>query len=366
MPPSFRRTTLVAAALSMPCASLAQAPAQPPATPPRGEVQERFLRAVTLFSQRNFEGALAEFERVYQLTGSADLLFNIGRTHEALGRYPESAAAVEEYLRRSANLPPERRGEVEQVLANVRRYIAYLRVAVEPANAALRIDGRAIDAARLAAEIPVSPGRHRLEAQLGGYLSDAQDVVVPSGDHRAVRLTLRVDGTQTGTLRVEGAPANALVFVDGTLVRPPATVGAGPHGVRVEAEGRAPWLGPVEVRGGVARTLRVDLARRDQLSPGAFYATATAGGVFLVLTGVFGAMTLSTRGEFDTLTRDDPRAPDVASRGDTLRALTNVSLGLGLASAAAAVYLAFRTRFGPERASTGRVVLYGDGVAVRF
>ena len=366
MPPSFRRVPLVAAALLTPCASLAQAPAQPPQSPARGEVQERFLRAVTLFSQRNFEGALAEFERVYQLTGSADLLFNIGRTHEALGRYPESAAAVEEYLRRSANLPPERRGEVEQVLVNVRRYIAYLRVSVQPAGAALRVDGRVVDAARRAAEIPVSPGRHRLEALLDDYHADAQDVVVASGDHRAVQLTLRVDETQTGTLRVEGAPANAQVFVDGTLVRPPATVGAGTHGVRVEAEGRAPWIGPLEVRGGVARTLRVDLARRDQLSPAAFYATAIGGGVFLALIGVFGAMTLSTRSEFDTLTRDDPRATELASRGDTLRALTNASLGLGLASAAAAVYLALRTRFGPERASTGRVVLQGDGVSLRF
>jgi hypothetical protein len=122
----------------------------------------------------------------------------------------------------------------------------------------------------------------------------------------------------------------------------------------------------VEVRGGVARTLRVDLARRDQLSPAPFYATAIGGGVLLALTGIFGAMTLSTRSEFDTLTRDDPRALEFASRGDTLRALTNVSLGLGLASAAAAVYLAFRTRFGPERASTGRVVLQGDGVTLRF
>lgn len=366
MPPSFRRVTLVAAALLLPCVSLAQAPAQPPPSPPRGEVQERFLRAVTLFSQRNFEGALAEFERVYQLTGSVDLLFNIGRTHEALGRYHESAAAVEEYLRRSANLPAERRAEVERVLVNVRRYIAYLQVTVAPAGASLRIDGRVVDAARRAAEIPVSPGRHRVEAMLDGYRADAQDVVVASGDHRAVQLALRVDASQSGTFRVEGAPADALVFVDGTLVRPPAAVGAGSHGVRVEAEGRAPWIGPVEIRGGVTRTLRVDLARRDQLAPAPFYATAVGAGVFLALSGVCGAMTLSTRSEFDTLTRDDPRAVEVAGRGDTLRTLTNVSLGLGLASAAAAVYLAFRTRFGPERPSTGRVVLHGDGVAVRF
>lgn len=362
MPPSPGRAAVVVGALLIPSTALAQ----PAAQPSRAEVQERFTRAVTLFEQRNFEGALAEFERVYQITGRADLLFNIGRVHEALGRYPEAATAVEEYLRRSANLPPERRAEVERVLANVRRYIAYLRVRVAPPEASVRLDGQTLDAARRAEEIPVSPGRHRVEAAMEGHRAEEQAVVVASGDHREVALTLRLDASQTGTLRVEGAPSAAQVFVDGALVRPPAAIPVGAHTVRVEAEGRAPWSGPLELRPNVVRTLRVDLARRDQLSPGWFYGTAAGGGVFLALSGVFGALTLSARSEFEGLTQGDPQAAEVASRGETLRALTNVSLGLGLASAAAAVYLAFRTRFGPERASTGAFTLRAGGVALQF
>lgn len=362
MPASLRRVTLGLAALLI----ASTATAQPPAQPSRAEVQERFTRAVTLFEQRNYEGALAEFERVYQITGRADLLFNIGRVHEALGRYPESATAVEEYLRRSANLPPERRAEVEQVLANVRRYIAYLRVRVEPAGATVRLDGQPVDPARRAEEIPVSPGRHRVEALLDGHRAEEQAVVVASGDHRAVQLVLRVDSTQTGLFRVEGAPSGAQVFVNGALVRPPASVPVGTHVVRVESEGRSPWSGPLEVRPGVARTLRVDLARRDQLSPGWFYGAVAASGVFFALSGVFGAVTLSARSEFDTLFQGDPRATEVASRGDSFRTLTNVSLGLGVVSAAAAVYLGFRTRFGAERPSTGAFTLRGDGFALQF
>ncbi|MEZ4389736.1 MAG: PEGA domain-containing protein [Polyangiales bacterium] len=342
----------------------AEAAAQPSAN--RSEAQERFTRAVTLFEQRNFEGALAEFERVFQLTGRADLLFNISRTHEALGRYPEAASTMEDYLRRSADLPAERRAEVEQTLANVRRYIAYLRVRVAPEAASVRLDGQPLDGPRRAGEIPLSPGRHRLEASLQGHRSEEQTVVVASGDHREVSLSLRVDSSLRGTLRVEGAPSGAQVFVDGASIRPPASLGVGRHTVRVEAEGRAPWAGPLEVTAGVARTLRVSLARRDQLSPGWFYATAAAGGTLLVLGGVFGALTLSARSEFDTLFQDDPRVADVQRRGETFRALSNVSFGLGAVAAAAAVYLAFRTRFGPEGASTGTLVFRGDGVALQF
>lgn len=359
--PVVLRGSLLGAALLL---VTAEALAQPSSN--RSEAQERFTRAVTLFEQRNFEGALAEFERVFQLTGRADLLFNIGRTHEALGRYPEAATTMEDYLRRSADLPAERRAEVERTLANVRRYIAYLRVRVSPEGASVRLDGHALDAQRRAGEIPLSPGRHRLEATLPGHRAEEQAVVVASGDHREVSVTLRVDDSLRGTLRVEGAPSGAQVFVDGAAIRPPASLGVGRHSVRVEAEGRAPWTGPLEVTAGVARTLRVNLARRDQLSPGWFYASAATGGALLVLGGIFGALTLTARSEFDTLYQGDPRVADVQQRGETFRTLSNVSIGLGAAAAAAAVYLAFRTRFGPEAASTGTVVLRGDGVALQF
>lgn len=359
--PALLRGSLLGAAIFF---VAAESFAQP--TPSRSEAQERFTRAVTLFEQRNFEGALAEFERVFQLTGRADLLFNIARTHEALGRYPEAATTMEDYLRRSADLPDERRAEVEQTLANVRRYIAYLRVRVAPEGASVRLDGQPLDAARRAAEIPVSPGRHRVEAALQGHSAEERAVVVASGDHREVSVTLRVDSSLTGTLRVEGAPGGAQVFVDGATIRPPASLGAGRHSVRVEAEGRAPWAGPLEVTAGVTRTLRVNLARRDQLSPGWFYASAATGGVFLALSGIFGALTLSARSEFDALYQGDPNVASVAQRGETFRALTNVSIGLGAAAAVAAVYLAFRTRFGPEGTSTGTLALRGDGVALQF
>lgn len=362
------RAALVVAPLLMSASAAAQpAPTAPPLTPAqRAEAQERFARALTLFEQRNYEGALAEFERVYQLTGRADLLFNIGRTQQSLGRYPEAATALEEYLRRAADLSAERRAEVEQLLASVRRYIAYVRLEAEPAGATVRFDGQPVDAARRAADIPVGPGRHTVEVSLDGHRTAQEVVVLASGDRRVVRVTLQVDNREMGTLRVESAPATARVHVDGALVRPPVLLRAGTHSLRVEADGRAPWSGSVLLSAGGTRTLRVDLARRDQLPVTWFFATAAAGGAFLVLGAVFGGLTLTTHDEFLTLTRDDPRAAELADRGDTYRTITNVSLGVGAAFAAAAVYLATRTRFGAERPSTATLAAAPGGLAVRF
>lgn len=366
------RAFLCAAALLASTAARAQttqpAPTAAPLSPAqRAEAQERFARALTLFEQRNYEGALAEFDRVYQLTGRADLLFNIGRTQQALGRYPEAAAAVEAYLRRTEDLAPERRAEVEQLLASVRRYIAYVRIEAEPVGAAVRFDGQPLEADRRGNDIPVSPGRHTVEVTLDGHRTEQQVVVLASGDRRAVRVTLQPDSREMGTLRVESAPGSARVLVDGALVRPPVLLRAGAHGLRVEADGRAPWSGSVLLTAGATRTLRVDLARRDQLPSGWFLGAATAGGTLLALAGIFGALTLATHDEFLTLTRDDPHAAELASRGDTLRTLTNVSLGFGIAFAGAAVYLATRTRFGAERASTATLAsASAGGLAVRF
>lgn len=363
------RSILTAVALL--AATSASAQPVPTAAPlsasQRAEAQERFSRALTLFEQRNYEGALAEFDRVYQLTGRADLLFNIGRTQQALGRYPEAAAAVEDYLRRSADLSAERRAEVEQLLASVRRYIAYVRLETEPAGAAVRFDGQPVESARRAEDLPVSPGRHTVEVSLDGHRTAQQEVVLASGDRRVVRVTLQVENREMGTLRVENAPTTARVLVDGALVRPPVLLRAGTHNLRVEADGRAPWSGSVLLSAGGTRTLRVDLARRDQLPVTWFFASAAAGGAFAVLGAVFGALTLTTHDEFQTLTREDPRAAELASRGDNYRTITNVSLGLSVAFAAAAVYLATRTRFGAERPSSATLsALSQGGLAVRF
>lgn len=363
MPRLLRGAALVAAiVLASPLAS-----AQQPLTPAqRAEAQERFSRAITLYGQRNFEGALAEFERVYELTQRADLLFNIGRAQEALGRYPEAATSVEEYLRRTPDMAPETRAEVEQLLASVRRYIAYLRVAVTPPGAELRLDGRVLPEAQRTTDIPLSPGRHIIDARLAGHRAAQQEVVVRSGDRREVTVALEVERLDPSVLRVDGAPAGHRVFVDGALVRAPLPLPEGRHDVRVEADGRAPWSGTVVMGATGTRTLRVDLARNDQLHARWFAVTAGSAGLFFVLGGVFGGLTLAARDEFVTYFRDDPRALDVQSRGETFRTLTNVSLGIGAALGVAAVVIATRTRFGAERASTAALALAPDGIALRF
>ncbi|MEZ4406313.1 MAG: tetratricopeptide repeat protein [Polyangiales bacterium] len=280
--------SLAAAIASASVAAYAQPAAQPAN---RSEAEVRFERGAALFGARNFEGALVEFQRSYELSGRPDLLYNIGRTYQNLGRYPEAAAAVEEYLRRATDLPPARRAEVEATVEQLRGFIAHLRVRVTPPGATLRIDGAEVPANRAREDIPVSPGRHTVEATAAGFERGQESVVVASGDHRDVTLAL-----------ARPAPRGV-----GNAGNAGNTGNTGP--------GRAT---PAPARG---------------LPPAVFISTAAATGVFLLAGTIFGVMTSSTHDEFINLDRDDPNAPTVASRGETYRALTNVSFGLAAAAA---------------------------------
>lgn len=119
----------------------------------------RFHRGTELFNVRNFEGALAEFQRSYELSGMPGLLYNLARTYQALGRYPEAARSIERYLHEESSLPPERRAEVEQMLAETRSFIARIDLRIEPADArvAVTLDGDQIDDPSRAEGLAVAP-----------------------------------------------------------------------------------------------------------------------------------------------------------------------------------------------------------------
>ena len=104
----------------------------PASAQPRSEAEVRYERGVALFTAHNYEGALLEFQRSLALSGGVDLLFNIGRTWQAMGRYAEAAETIDEYLRRARDLAPERRQEVTRMLTTLRGFIAHLRVQVTP------------------------------------------------------------------------------------------------------------------------------------------------------------------------------------------------------------------------------------------
>lgn len=65
---------------------------------PLDEAKGHFAAGKTAFERGQYETALAEFLKAYELAPAPSLLYNMGKTYEELGRYREAASAFEKYL----------------------------------------------------------------------------------------------------------------------------------------------------------------------------------------------------------------------------------------------------------------------------
>lgn len=108
-------------------AAPSSAPA-PTASPPSQSAEARARReaeAHALFSagasalaEGRYQDALVRFQQAYSLCGRAEILFNIGLAHDALGQSAEAAHAFEAYLRLSPD--PSRREHAEARVKSLR------------------------------------------------------------------------------------------------------------------------------------------------------------------------------------------------------------------------------------------------------
>jgi len=348
-------TALLVALGGRPSLLRAQAPPSSPqtATPEQqAEARTRFDRGVALFGNRDYGAALAEFRAAYALSHRTSVLYNIGATERALHRYPEAARAIEQYLR-EADLPAAQRASLETGLAELRGYIGHVRIAGVPRGAEIRIDGDPVATGPADAPVAVSAGRHEVEIRIDGRVR-AHEVFMVAGGQTA-DVSVAVDRPEVVTrprderpvLIVRATPTNSAAAVDGlALPLGVATrVDAGTRALRVEAPAHVPWSDRVDLTAGTTRSLHIDLARTDPFGLVPFIALAAGTGAFVVATSVFGILALDAQSRFRTLTRDDARAPQIASEGTAWMVAADVGLGLSLGAAIAGVIVATRTRF---------------------
>jgi hypothetical protein len=160
----------------------------------------------------DFVVALDCFERAYAIYPSANLLFNIGVALDRLQRSERAVAAFEEFLAgASTDVPASARDFARERLRALEPKVARLTLTVEPARAAVQLDGAPLYAP-LSRPIPIAPGEHTLVATLEG--------------HRPARTRLNLSpGTaEQKTLRLQPEPPVAPIA---TAPSPPV-VGAPP------------------------------------------------------------------------------------------------------------------------------------------
>jgi hypothetical protein len=226
------------------------------------DAKRHFQQGVALYNDGNFSAALAEFQATYAAHPTAGVLYNIGLTQKGLFRYDESIKTLERYLKDADGLPPERKREVEQLIAEMRALLADVTLKGVPDGATIMLDGRTIGTAPVGT-LAVAAGNHTLEVLADGYVPIKKDITVAAGIPVTLKLGMRTI-PKTGTLHVTVWQKNAHVSVDGRVLgSAPVDVvlPLGGHQLEVSAPGWASQRQELVIAGGQERAVNVFLEK---------------------------------------------------------------------------------------------------------
>ncbi|MBN2527976.1 MAG: tetratricopeptide repeat protein [Deltaproteobacteria bacterium] len=118
-----------------------------------------FKRGVQSFDNKDFEGALAAFQKAFELNPSWKLLYNIAHCQAALKLYGLAVVTFERYLAEGGdNVPEVRRDEVLDELGRMRKMIGDIEI-VAPEGVDVYVDDIHRGVTPLPAPVSVSAGR---------------------------------------------------------------------------------------------------------------------------------------------------------------------------------------------------------------
>jgi hypothetical protein len=160
-----------------------------------------YERGLQLFNEENYDAALFEFERAYELAPSYKILYNMGRIQRQQNNYAAAIRSYERYLREGgANVPADRRTEVERELTILRPRVAEVTVKVNIDDADVyaddipvctaTIESTCVGRSPLRAPIIVNSGRHKITASKTGWVTATSVISVVGSDKIEVKLDL--------------------------------------------------------------------------------------------------------------------------------------------------------------------------------
>lgn len=230
------------------------------------EADIAFSRGVQAYQKRDYEGALSNYFLSYRLVPNRNVLFNIARCFESLGR-PDEAYRYWHDLFVDPSLPVEDRREVKTALARLAPQVALITVTATPVEAELFVDREDLGSrGKTPQTVAVKPGAHTIVLKTDGYRPAQGKVTATKGREAKVALELtRV----VGTVELTGTPAGASVreTADGPeLGTLPASL-AFPPGQRlllVQAAGFLPQQVLVDVKADATVTAKVILPEKSK------------------------------------------------------------------------------------------------------
>jgi PEGA domain len=169
--------------------TLAQAQGTEDADAARAAV--RFQRAVELYREGSYEGALAEFSKAYQVSPSYLVLYNIAQTQYALHDFVGAYKSLMQYMAEGGgDIPADRRAQVDDMTVKLVGRIAHLQISTNVSGADVRVDDVGVGVSPLPGPVPVNVGTHKVSASKAGS-SEAVRVLTVAG-RESVKVELQI------------------------------------------------------------------------------------------------------------------------------------------------------------------------------
>jgi tetratricopeptide (TPR) repeat protein len=153
------------------------------------DAASRFQRGVTLYSQGDYQGALLEFRRAYEITPNGSVLYNIAETEYQLRDYASALTTFERYLVEAGNTDAHR-VEVETNIIELRSHVGRLTINTIPRGAEVSVGGRVVGKTPFDNPVVVGVGHVRVTATMPGRTPASREVEVAAQEELTVLLQL--------------------------------------------------------------------------------------------------------------------------------------------------------------------------------
>lgn len=231
-----------------------------PATATQREARERFDRGLKLFNQRDDGGALAEFERAYELIPHPLVLYNIGVVHAAMKHPVQAVDALDHLLASPGKLSADKLAHARELRAEQAARIARLEIHANVDGARIEVDNVDAGQTPLAGPLLVASGQHIISLVAADYAPSRRSVTVAGGRRQSLRFQLAPLKGKLGRLAVTTRVPGVDVVVDGvvagtTPLAGPLPVAPGRHVVTLQRRGYRPVRQVLDIADGTKARL---------------------------------------------------------------------------------------------------------------
>jgi hypothetical protein len=149
------------------------------------DANAHFQRAVALYAEADYHGALVEFKRAYEIAPHVTVLYNLGQTYYQMQNYADALATFERFLAEGGT---SHRSEVESAVGVLKSRVGKVEITTSTPGWEIAVDDEIVGKTPLAKSVGVSVGRRKITATKAGETTLTRTVEVAAGDTQTVSL----------------------------------------------------------------------------------------------------------------------------------------------------------------------------------